>query len=345
MANPLRIGFLGAGLSATYHSKSLHRSGALVTRAGVFDPDIQRAADFAAASGHTVLDNEDEVIDTCDALYICTWTSEHPRQLAKALAAGRHVFCEKPLATTLHEAERMATLARSAGLTHQVGLSLRYSPAYLWAKHLLDMPDSGAVMSVIFRDDQLSPVQGHDESAWRGDKALAGTGTLLAHSIHDVDMLRYFVGEVASVSASTASFHGIDGTEDVAAATLTFTNGAIGTLNSVWHDNLARPSLRRVELFCQRRYVVIEGDDWDGPVSWTDADGTSGSLCGDDLETAVAPLRTRCPNPDGAFIESAINNEPAYPDLTVAVAAHRIVESMYLSANQGGAPMPVHRER
>ena len=97
---PVRVGFLGAGLIATYHSKSLKRSGAPVVRAGVYDPDSERAAAFAAASGHTVYASEDDVVADCDAVYICTWTNEHPRLLAKAVAAGKHVFCEKPLAFT-----------------------------------------------------------------------------------------------------------------------------------------------------------------------------------------------------------------------------------------------------
>src|ERR1043165_2069122 len=104
----LRVGFLGAGLIATYHSKSLRRCGAPIRRAGVFDPDPRRAASFAAASGHTVMDGEDDVIDSCDAVYVCTWTSEHLRQVEKAAARGRAVFCEKPLAFDVPTAERMA---------------------------------------------------------------------------------------------------------------------------------------------------------------------------------------------------------------------------------------------
>ena len=72
----MRFGFLGAGLIATYHSKSLRRSGAEtecgVVRSGVFDPDAERAAAFAKASGHTVCAAEDEVLDSCDAVYVCT---------------------------------------------------------------------------------------------------------------------------------------------------------------------------------------------------------------------------------------------------------------------------------
>ncbi len=334
---PVRVGFLGAGLIATYHSKSLRGSGAPVVRAGVYDPDRERADAFAAASGHHVVDSEDEVIEHCDAVYICTWTSEHPRQLAKAVAAGKHVFCEKPLAFTSNEAAAMAAAADAANVIHQVGLVLRYSPAYLWARHLVTDAAAGRVMSVVFRDDQFIPIQGHYSSTWRADREKVGAGTLIEHSIHDVDMLRFLVGEIESVSAHTANFHGHDGIEDVATAVLRFHGGATGTLSSVWHDNLARPSLRRVEVFCERRHVVIDGDDWFGPVSWTDRDGATGSLEAAALEEAVTPLRDGVTNnPDGAFIRCVIDRRPAWPDLHTAVAAHHIVDAMYASAAVGG---------
>jgi predicted dehydrogenase len=192
-------------------------------------------------------------------------------------------------------------------------------------------------MAVVFRDDQFIPVQGHYASTWRADKRLVGAGTLLEHSIHDVDMLRFLIGDVTRVSANIANFHGHDGIEDVCTATLRFDGGATGTLTSVWHDNLARPSLRRVEVFCERRHVVIDGDDWLGPVSWTDRDGTTGALTGGALRDAVTPLRDDEENPDGAFVRAILDGRPATPDLETAVAAHRIVDAMYASAAAGGA--------
>lgn len=337
VTEPLRIGFLGAGLIATYHSKMLRRSGAPVQRTGVFDPDTQRAEAFAAASGHTVCSSVAEVVEGSDAVYICTWTNSHPELLEAVVGAGRHVFCEKPLAFTTAEARRMAELATAAGVTHQVGLVLRHSHAYLWAKHLIDDPAAGRVMTVVFRDDQFIPIQGHYASTWRGDKSLVGAGTLLEHSIHDVDMLRFLVGDVERLSAQTANFHGLDGIEDVATSSLRFANGATGVLNSVWHDNLARPSLRRVEIFCERRHIVMDGDDWFGPVSWTDSDGSTGSLEGEALQAAVAPMRDGTDNPDGEFVRAVLEGRPASPDLHTAVAAHRIVDAMYASAAAGGA--------
>ena len=341
-ADGCRIGFLGAGLIATYHSKSLRRSGAEarfgVVRSGVFDPDRARAAAFASASGHTVCDSEDDVLDGCDAVYVCTWTSEHPRQVAKAIERGVHVFCEKPLATSLAAAEAMATAAAAAGITHQVGLVLRRSPAYLWARHLATETGAGRMMSVVFRDDQFIPIQGHYSSTWRGNRELVGAGTLLEHSIHDVDMFRFLVGDVARVSAHQANFHGLDGIEDAVTASIAFAGGAIGTLATVWHDNLARPSLRRVELFCERRYIVIEGDDWFGPVSWTDSDGGTHTLEGEALAEAAEQLVDGTLNPDAEFVRAVVEGSPAWPDLHTAVDAHRIVEAMYASAREDGMP-------
>ena len=334
----VRVGFLGAGFIATYHSKCLRPSSSSLVRAGVYDPDTARAEAFAKASGHTVCRSEDEVLAGCDAVYICTWTSEHARLVHKAIAAGVHVFCEKPLAFTADEAQSMADAAKNAGITHQVGLVLRRSAPFLWAKHLIEDPAAGRVMSVVFRDDQFIPIQGHYASTWRSDKTRAGAGTLLEHSIHDIDLLRFLVGEVTLVSAHTSNFHGHDGIEDVATVALRFGNGATATLSSIWHDNLTRPSMRRIEVFCERRTISIEGDTAAGPVHWTDDNGESGSLGSEDLAAAVAPLRDGSDNQDTEFIRALTMGVEAYPDLFEAVAAHRIVDAIYASAAADGAP-------
>lgn len=338
----MRVGFLGAGLIATYHGKSLRRSGAElahgVVRAGVYDLNRKRADVFAAASGHTVCQSEDEVLDSCDAVYVWTWTSEHQRQVAKAAQRGLAVSCEKPLATTFAAAAQMAKLVGVARITNQVGLVLRHSPAYVWAAHLIADSTAGRVMSVVFRDDQFIPIQGHYDSTWRANRELVGAGTLLEHSIHDIDMFRFLIGDVAQVRAQSANFHGHDSIEDVVAATLRFANGALGTLTTVWHDNLARPSLRRVEVFCERRYIAIEGDDWLGPVSWTDSDGTEQRLQGHPLTAAAQGVVEGSLNPDGEFIASVAHTRSAFPDFATALQAHAVVQAMYDSAAQGGAP-------
>jgi predicted dehydrogenase len=340
-AHEPRIGFLGAGLIATFHSKMLRSAGAPFARSAVYDPDHDRAVAFATASGCDVAGSEEEVIDRSDAVYVCTWTSEHPRLVAAAAARARAVFCEKPLAVDLAAASHMCADAERAGIIHQVGLVLRRSPAFVVARQLVRDPAAGAVMAVVIRDDQYLPTQGTYASTWRGDRALAGSGTLLEHSIHDVDLLHALAGDVTSVTARQAHHHGLDGIEDVVVATLELAGGALATLTSVWHDNLARPSLRRVEVLCERRHVVVDGDDWWGPVSWIDADGPTGRLEREALQAQARPEPGRTLHPDGDFVRAVASGSPAWPDMSVAVAAHRVVHALYRSAASGGAPTDV----
>lgn len=338
-----RIGFLGTGLIATFHSKLLRAAGDTFVRSGAYDPDRARAEAFGAASGTPVLDDETAVLDASDAVYVCTWTSEHPRLVSEAARRGVHVFCEKPLAVDLAGAHRMLETVTAAGIVHQVGLILRRSPAFLLARALVRDPAAGPVFAVVFRDDQYLPIQGRYGSQWRSDRTRAGAGTLLEHSIHDVDLLRFLVGEVDQVAAQTANHHGHDGIEDVVVATLRFDSGALGTLTSVWHDNLARPSLRRVEVLCANRHVVVDGHDWFGPVTWTDGDGTTTELRDAELVDRAASLldNGRSANPDADFVADVAAGRPADPDMSVAVAAHRIVDAMYRSAADRGRPVTI----
>ncbi|HEX2383767.1 MAG TPA: Gfo/Idh/MocA family oxidoreductase [Acidimicrobiales bacterium] len=336
----LRVGFLGAGLIATYHSKSLHVSGADVAWGGVYDPDEDRARQFAAASGAAVCGSEDEVLDTCDAVYVCTWTAEHSRLVAAAAARGLAVFCEKPLGVDLAAARGMAEAVERAGVVNQVGLVLRHSPAFGMLKALAEDPSSGRPMSVVFRDDQYIPIQGGYRSTWRGDVTKAGAGTLLEHSIHDLDMLESVLGTVESVCAATARFHEIDGIEDVASVLLRFANGATGTLQSIWHDLLERPSLRRVELFCERTYAVLEGD-WFGPVEWLSSGSGPTRLEGSDLIEEAGRRGAALGNPDELFVDAVVRGEPAWPSFPDALRAHMLADAVYRSAADGGVPVTV----
>jgi myo-inositol 2-dehydrogenase / D-chiro-inositol 1-dehydrogenase len=336
----LRVGFLGAGLIATYHSKSLHVSGADVTWAGVYDPDPERASQFAMASGATAYGSEEEVLDSCDVVYVCAWTAEHRRLVAAAADRGLAVFCEKPLGVDLAAAAEMVAAVEGAGVVNQVGLVLRHSPAFGMLKALAEDPSSGRPMCVVFRDDQYIPIQGGYASTWRGDVTKAGAGTLLEHSIHDLDMLEHVLGPVVSVSAAIAGFHQIDGIEDVASVLLRFANGATGTLQSVWHDVLERPSLRRVELFCERAYAVLEGD-WFGPVEWLSSGSSPARAEGTELIEEAGRRGAALGNPDELFIEAVVRGEPAWPSFADALRAHTLADAVYQSAADGGAPVTV----
>ena len=122
---PIRLGFYGAGFIARMHTFSLAEARVEHTVTAVHDPDPERAAALAARYGAAVV-GEDELLERVDAVYVTTWTSEHPRLVEKAAARGKAIFCEKPLAVNAQLAERMAATVEKAGVTNQVGLVLRF---------------------------------------------------------------------------------------------------------------------------------------------------------------------------------------------------------------------------
>jgi predicted dehydrogenase len=281
------------------------------------------------------------VLDAVDAVYITTWTSEHHRLVEAAAARGLHVFCEKPLAVDADGARAIADAVERAEVINQSGLVLRRSPAFGLVQGLLADPAVGRPMAVVFRDDQFIPIRGMYASDWRSDPRRAGAGTLLEHSIHDLDLLGWLLGPVDTVACRTQEFHDLAGIEDVAAVTVAFTSGATASLTSVWHDVDERPSLRHVELFCERAYIAVEGD-WSGPVRYRIAGSPEETVLEGEALAAEARRRgARLGNPDGSFLRAIRDGRPAWPSLRDAVAAHSLVDACYRSAASAGAPQPV----
>jgi predicted dehydrogenase len=333
----LLVGFVGCGLIAGFHSRGLAPVEG-VEIGPVHDIDRERADRFARENGGRAVGSVDAVIDASDAVYICTWTSAHPELVAAVAAAGKPVFCEKPLATDLAKAEAMTKAVAAAGVVNQVGLVLRGSPSFRWLRHLIGRPESGPLMSVVFRDDQYLPTQGSYQSTWRGDREKAGAGTLLEHSIHDLDLLRWMMGPIRTVTAQLGWVHGIEGIDDLASVLLVAESGAQAVLTSVWHDVLSRPSQRRVEVFCQAGVFTLV-DDWYGPVEGELASGPIEPLQRGRLAEAATAADGLAGSPDAAFIDAVRTGRPARPGFELALEAHRLADAADRSAAAGGQPV------
>ncbi|MCP3937901.1 MAG: Gfo/Idh/MocA family oxidoreductase [Actinomycetia bacterium] len=336
----ISVGFLGAGNIATYHSKSLRASGADASWVAVHDPDGERAAHFGAATHATVFETPEEVVDRSEAVYVCTWTSEHEHLVTLAAEAGKAVFCEKPLGIDLAQAQRIVDTVERAGVVNQVGLVLRRAPIFHLLRDITLRPESGELLSFTFRDDQFLPVQGRYASTWRADVDKAGAGVLIEHSIHDIDLLEWMFGPIRAVSATARYVHRIEGIEDSIAVHLSFESGLHGVMLSVWHDLLDRISNRDVEVFGTTLWARLHGE-WFGDLSWNHGD-ESHHLEGQALVTEAARVSPRAgENPDGAFVGAVASGRPAYPELRVALRAHEIVDACYRSVASGGAMVEI----
>lgn len=335
----LNIGFLGCGLIARSHAKrlqSVDEAKILV----VHDPDVDRAQAFADATGANAAQSAEQVIAEADAIYVTTWTSEHPHLVSMIAAAGKPVFCEKPLGVDLETARRMFDEVQAAGIVNQVGLVLRHSPAYRWMRHHMSSGEHGPRMSMVFRDDQCIPVHGMYGSTWRGDREKAGSGTLLEHSIHDLDLIEWIMGSIVRVSCVTSNRHGIEGIEDQASVLMTADHGGQAVLSSTWHDLATRPSLRSVEGFCQSGYFGVQGD-WFGPIRMTSTGTKEEQWQGGDVTSMAHELDGGSINPDADFVNAVLHERPAYPDFEIAVRGHVLADAAYRSATMNGAPIEV----
>jgi myo-inositol 2-dehydrogenase / D-chiro-inositol 1-dehydrogenase len=351
----IRIGMVGCGHIGTVHSFALRQladAGLVDARVvGTFDAEHGRAADLARHHDARAYEQLDELLGDVDVVWVCTWTAAHREAVCAAVERSRAVFCEKPLAPTLAEAEQLAgVLAR---VPHQVGLVLRHAPVFRAAAELVAAGTYGRPLATILRDDQYFPNQGFYASAWRADVAKAGGGTLLEHSIHDVDVLRWVLaraaGEPSEVTARTASMFEHPGIDDSTTVSFRFADGSTATIVSVWHQILSRASRRRFEVFCEDALLWTD-DDYLGPLHVETRDGeevveSSPPPWIDRFEIAEAlakPL-AQYAEPSKAFLDAlAADGARArgHPDVDVAIAAHRLVDRAYQSAGAGGRPLP-----
>ena len=347
----VRLGFIGTGFIARTHNWFLKHSAAEHRIVAVHDLDADRAQAFADRVGAEVV-SEDEVLDRVDAVFVTTWTSEHERLVAAAAQRGVAVFCEKPLAIDAASARRMVAAVEAAGVVNQVGLVLRFMPQFLHAKTLLAADRAGQLLAVSFRDDQFIPIQSHYGSNWRVDPTRAGRGTLLEHSIHDVDIMQWLCGPVESVSGTVREVHGYPRIDDVVVARMDFANGAVASLTSIWHDILDRPSLRHIEIFCENLYLHLDGEAI-SPITWQFTGEPVQTLGGDALARACIDAGRACQrdlasvaggamfNPLTPFLDAIAGGAPSPLPLREALLAHRIVDAIYASADSSGNTVAV----
>ncbi len=355
----LRVGIIGAGLIGQTHSMMLRhvadRTEQSVRVVSVADLSHLAAEHLAAMwEGARALESAEEIIadPSIDAVWICTPTAMHRQACIAAARAGKHIFCEKPLAMSTAEATEMAGVIEASGVIAQVGLVMRFSPVYNVIKAMFKEPDVGTILSVTMRDDQDFPTRGVHASAWRNDRSLTAGGTLIEHSVHDFDLLSWMFGPVASISCRTRNLNGAEGVEDFGATTMEFAGGFHAQLTSIWHRMIGRPSNRRLEVFAENLFAASDADSL-GPIIFQRGSGANEETIGESEVMGrfseeilrerpyLAPIKDWLAVPyateDAVFVAALSGACRPDPEFAAGVAAQRMVEAAYQSARSRAA--------
>ena len=226
----IRVGLVGCGIISGAHLEAWAQLGERAQVTAAADVDEAKAQAAAATAGARVMTFEAMLADdTIDAVDLCLPHHLHRPFTEAALAAGKHVMCQKPIAHTLEDAEAMVAAGERSGRVLLIAESCRYDPLVPEARAVVD---SGAIGDVLAVQVTMTWWQGNEYlgTAWRFDEHLMGGGALVDGGIHYVDYLMHYAGLPAEVCCLTRRVRDCYAGEDVAAVTARHRDGVISVL-------------------------------------------------------------------------------------------------------------------
>jgi predicted dehydrogenase len=273
MAEPLRVGVVGAGLIAGCHVR---------------------------AYGATACADLDEVLALGpDVISVCTPPASHAEVSVRAIEAGCHVLCEKPVALTLADARRIQAAAESGDRVVMIAHVSRFEPDHRAAKDLVAAGHIGDVAMVVH--SMTTSLPGWSEGGWLARPEESG-GPLLDLSAHSFDYLAWVIGSPA-VRVHAVAADSPAGPSSYALATVRYANGAMGQVEASWAHPAARGFKAVVEITGTTGRVSWDYDSImggaihlaDGEVTWLDPLGERGYAR--EVAAFVDAIRTGSPSP------------------------------------------------
>ena len=232
----LKVGVLGAGHLGKIHLRLLNQS-EKYELVGFFDPFEENANKVAAEFGYKKFDSIESLIAEVDVVDIVTPTIQHFECAKMVIEAGKHIFIEKPIATTVTEADEIVALANKYNVKGQVGHVERFNPAFTAVKDMIDKP----MFIETHRLAEFNP-RGTD------------VPVVLDLMIHDIDAILSVVkSKVKSVNASSVAV--ISDSPDITNARLEFENGCVANITA---SRISMKNMRKSRFFQKDAYISVD---------------------------------------------------------------------------------------
>lgn len=225
----VRVGILTAAHVHTgsyVHCLKANPSSELV---GLWDDDVERGEAYATKNDLKFYENLDELIDAVDAVVVTAENLRHGELVEFAAGRGKHILCEKPLAASEAEIQRISNAVESSGVKLMTAFPCRFSPAFQRLVERVKAGEIGAIKAICATNRGTCP------GGWFTEPAKSGGGAMIDHVVHVADLLRVLLGEEpVRVQAQTGNnMYGKDW-DDTAMVTIEFGSGIFATLDSSW---------------------------------------------------------------------------------------------------------------
>lgn len=299
----------------------------------IWDEDSDRAQLEAEKRGVPAYTDLDAVLalHEVDGVIVNAPTSLHKQILVEAALRGKHIFTEKSLTITLADATEVLNTVETAGVHCVVSLPSRTRPEILFARKVLD---DGLLGRTTLMRARIAHMAALDHwfsggSSWFGDEARAGGGAFFDLGCHRVDIMRWFLGEPASVVAQNVNFSGSYNVDDNMAAVITFRNNALGIIDVSWvHRHGPNP----LEIYGTEGYLGI-----DVAPSGPRIQLISNQLNDREVQGVIAPtnLPAAQPSPLHQWIAAIKDSTPATMSVYDGWNLVQMLEGCYIAAREG----------
>ena len=241
-----RIGIIGCGKIAQVRHIPEYAENPYAELAGFYDLNTQRAAELAAQYGGKAYESAEAMLadPAIDAVSVCVANHAHAPITIAALKAGKHVLCEKPMATTLEECEEMVKTAHEAGKFLMIGHNQRLAKAHAVAKELIDQGMIGRIITFRTTFGHGGPETWSvdpGKNTWFFDKNKAAMGAMADLGIHKTDLIQFLTGQhVVRTTARVVTLDKKDasgqliGVDDNAICIYEMSGGTMGTMTASW---------------------------------------------------------------------------------------------------------------
>lgn len=242
----MRVGVIGCGkIAQTRHLPEYHEN-PRAELAGYYDFNPARAQEIADLYGGKAYGSVEELLadETIDAVSVCVANNAHAEISIKALRSGKHVLCEKPMATTIEDCEAMVRAAEESGRYLMIGQNQRMAKAHKRAKELIAQGMIGRVLTFKTTFGHGGPETWSIDAGagnWFFDKKRAVMGAMADLGVHKTDLIQFLLdGRVVSTQAVVTTLDKKDpegrliGVDDNAICIYRLDNGVIGTMTASW---------------------------------------------------------------------------------------------------------------